>query len=160
MRRFAGLILLSTAVIACGNQRDETPLATTDAPSATPRDAQHAGVVGPHGDHTAHHGGLVLMNGDVHYEVVLAPDGRHQIWFSDAMRSELPASIASGVTIEVMRPEAPIELVPFTIDDAGEAWVATAKPLSGEGIMVKVRYALQGEPYEIEVPFTPAAAPQ
>lgn len=160
MRRLACLILLSTAVIGCGNPADEAPRAATDAPAATPSDAQHAGVVGPHGDHTAHHGGLVLMNGDVHYEVVLAPSGRHQIWFSDAMRSELPASIASGVTIEVMRPEAPVELVPFAIDDAGEAWVANAQPLSGEGIMVKVRYALQGEPYEIEVPFTPAAVPQ
>lgn len=160
MRRLAYLIFLSTAVVGCGGQSDEAPLATAQSPAAAPRDAQHAGVVGPHGDHTAHHGGLVLMNGDVHYEVVLAPNGRHQIWFSDSMRSELPASIASGVTLEVMRPEAPVEVVQFAIDDAGEAWVANAQPLSGEGIMVKVRYALQGEPHEIEVPFTPAAAPQ
>ena len=115
--------------------------------------------MGPHGDHTPHHGGMVLMNGDVHYEIVLAPNGRHQIWFSDAMRNELPASVASGVTLEVMRPGAASETVQLTIDETGEAWVANARPLEGDGIVVKVRYALQGEPYEIELPFVAASTP-
>ena len=160
MRRLACTVVLSAALAGCSSGGDESPLASADAPKAAPGDAQHQGVTGPHGDHTPHHGGLVLMNGDVHYEVVLAPNGRHQVWFSDAMRSELPASIASGVTLEVMRPEAPVETVRLAIDDAGEAWIADARPLNGEGIMVKVRYALQGTPHEIELPFTPAAAPR
>ena len=96
---------------------------------------------------------MVLMNGDIHYEVVLAEDGRHEVWFSDAMRNELPASVASNVRMEVARPGVPAETVQLTIDDAGEAWVAKARPLDGEGIMVKLRYALQGEPHEIELPF-------
>jgi hypothetical protein len=160
MRRFVYLLVLGAAVIGCGNKPDESPEASSSTASTAPRDAQHQGVTGPHGDHTPHHGGLVLMNGDVHYEVVLAADGRHQVWFSDAMRNELPASIASGVTLEVMRPGTAAETVPLAIDEAGEAWVASARPLSGDNIMVKVRYALQGEPHEIEIPFTPAAAPR
>lgn len=98
------------------------------------------------------------MNGDVHYEVVLDSDGQHQVWFSDAMRNDLPASIAAGVTMEVARPDAPVEIVQLAIDDAGEAWVAKARPLKGEGIMVKLRYALQGEPLEIELPFVSAVS--
>lgn len=97
------------------------------------------------------------MNGDVHYEVVLAASGRHQVWFSDAMRNELPASVASGVTIEVLRPGAPAELVALAIDEAGEAWVANSRPLVGNGIAVKVRYRLQGEPHEIEIPYSASA---
>ena len=99
------------------------------------------------------------MNGDVHYEVVLASDGRHQLWFSDAVRSELPASVATGVTMEVARPDAPVEIVALRIDDAGEAWIADARRIEGEGVMVKVRFALQGEPHEIEVPFVVSRVP-
>ena len=152
------LTLCIAALAACGGAGDQ-PAGTTSAAPEAPRDAQHQGVTGPHGDHTPHHGGMVLMNGDVHYEVVLGHDGRHQIWFSDAMRNELPATIASGVTLEVMRPGAASETVQMKIDDAGEAWVATARPLEGDGIVVKVRYALQGEPHEIELPFVAASAP-
>lgn len=143
-------------VIGCGNGTNTAPAAP--AAAEAPRDAQHQGVTGPHGDHTPHHGGMVLMNGDVHYEVVLGKDGQHQVWFSDAMRNELPASVASGVTIEVARPGAPVETVQLAIDDTGEAWVARSRPLEGEDIMVKVRYALQGEPHEIELPFVASAA--
>ena len=96
---------------------------------------------------------MVLMNGDIHYEVVLATDGHHEIWFSDALRNELPASVATGVMMKVARPGAPAEIIQLTINETGEAWVANARPLAGEGVMVKIGYAVQGEPHEIEVPF-------
>jgi hypothetical protein len=101
---------------------------------------------------------MVLMNGDIHYEVVLAKDGHHEIWFSDAVRHELPASVAAGVTMEVARPGAPAEIIKLSIDETGEAWVADARPLEGEGVMVKIRYALQGELHEIDVPFVAAGS--
>jgi hypothetical protein len=148
-------LLLVTCVVAC-NKGSEAPPSATNA-TEPPRDAQHQGIAGPHGDHTPRHGGMVLMNGDVHYEVVLAPTGRHQVWFSDAMRNDLPASVASGVTMEVVRPGESAELVTLAIDDAGEAWVANARPLAGPGITVKLRYALQGTPQEIELPFQAVA---
>ena len=100
-----------------------------------------------------HHGGLVLMNGDIHYEVLLGRDGRHQIWFSDAVRNDLPASIAQNLTLEFTRPSGPVEVVKPAIDDSGESWIATSRALDGDGVMVKIRYSLQGEPHEVEVPF-------
>jgi hypothetical protein len=119
-------------------------------------DAAHQNVRGPHGDHTPHRGGMVLMNGDVHYEVVFAKDGRHQVWFTDAVRSDLPASVATAVTMNIQRPGAAPEAVTLTIDEAGEAWVASGRPIEGDGVMVTLRYALQGEPLEIELPFIAA----
>jgi hypothetical protein len=156
--RNASLLVLAALTLGCGTGSSTQPAAPATASSA-PRDAQHEGITGPHGDHLPHHGGMVLMNDDIHYEVVLASDGRHQVWFSDAMRNDLPASIASGVTMEITRPAAAPELVQFVIDEAGEAWVATARPVQGDGVMVKVRYSLQGEPHEIEVPFIPSTNP-
>lgn len=102
------------------------------------------------------------MNGDIHYEVVLRHDGQHEVWFTDAMRSELPASVASGVTLEFARPGVGTESVPLSINDTGEAWVGRAGPIAtdnSQAVMVKVRYSLQGEPHEIELPFVAATSP-
>ncbi len=142
--------------IGCGNGRPQQQ--TMTAIAMAPTDAQHQNLSGPHGDHSPRHGGMVLMNGDIHYEVVFGGDGRHRLWFSDAVRSDLPASVASGVMMEVTRPGLPVEVVRMSIDDEGEAWVAGARPISGEGVMVKIRYALQGSPHEIEVPVIVAGA--
>lgn len=157
--RVAGFVLLAVCATACADRSSAPDAPASGETDAAPRDAQHQGVMGPHGDHTPRHGGLVLMNGDVHYEIVLAANGRHQIWFSDALRNELPASVASGVTMEVTRPDTAPEIVSLAIDEAGEAWVASARPLAGDGVTVKVRYVLHGEPqpHEIEIPFVPAA---
>jgi hypothetical protein len=152
MRRLLLVPLVFT--LSCANGR-EAPARQSDAAQAAPRDEQHKGITGPHGDHTPHHGGLVLMNGDVHYEVVLGANGRHQVWFSDAMRNELPASIVKGVAMEIVRPDGPVESLTLAIDEAGEAWVATGRPLLGEGIMAKLRYTLDEQPLEIEIPFGP-----
>ncbi len=153
------LTLASIAVVfavACGRGGGDEQAVPAGRSAATPIDAQHQNITGPHGDHAPHHGGMVLMNGDVHYEVVLAKDGRHEIWFSDAVRNDLPASVATGVTMEIARPGAAVEVVKLAIDDTGEAWVIHARPIEGEGVMVTIRYALQGEPHEIEIPVVPA----
>ena len=152
MHRCVLLLLFS---IGCGSGSGSHPARPVDVSATAPRDEQHKDITGPHGDHTPHHGGLVLMNGDVHYEVVLRADGRHQVWFSDAMRNELPASIVRGVTLEIARSEKPVETVELAIDDAGEAWTGASRPLDATGVMVKVRYTLDGKPLEIEIPFAP-----
>ena len=148
-------VLLVVAILS--GCKADTPASQNTAPTRAPNDAQHQNLTGPHGDHTPRHGGLVLMNGDVHYEVVFAKDGRHQVWFTDAVRNDLPASVASNVTMEIAAPGASAQTVKLAIDENGEAWVANAPPLAGEGVMVKVRYALQGQPHEIEIPVVPSA---
>jgi hypothetical protein len=109
----------------------------------------------PHGDHSAHHGGVVMMKGDVHYEVVFDPSGRYSLYFSDATRADLPATTASRASVTVMRPDAPPEGVSLEIDEAGESWTGTGKPVTDPaGTKVRVAYTMRGEePYWIDLPF-------
>ena len=147
--------LVLIALIAFGAGCSTKPV---EAPATVqkPKDAQHAGITEPHGDHSPHHGGIVLMNGDVHYEVVMDPAGKYEVWFSDAVRTDLPASVAANTRVEVARPDGPVETLPLAIDDAGESLVGTGQPVAGEGVMVKVTYDLKGTPSEVEIPFVAA----
>ncbi len=148
--RRGGLVgLIGVLAVACSRE------ATTPTPQTNmaPRDAQHQGITTPHGDHSPHHGGMVLMNDELHYEVVFDRDGRHRIWFTDAVREDLPASIARGVRMTIARPNQPPEALTLDIDEAGESWVASGKPVAGDNVMVKINYVVQGSPHEVEIPF-------
>jgi hypothetical protein len=129
------------------------PPGQTATPASKPADAQHAGITTPHGDHSPHHGGIVLMKGELHYEVVIGSNGKHAIWFSDAVREDLPASVASKVEMIVTRPHASPEALALAIDESGESWIATGKPVAGNDVMVKVTFVARGEPFEIEIPY-------
>jgi hypothetical protein len=147
MRYGLGLILV--AAVGCGAPPPEAPAAGNRSPS----DSQHAGITTPHGDHSPHHGGIVLMNGELHYEVVLDSNGKHAVWFSDAVREDLPASVASKVAMTVTRPKLPDEMLALAIDENGESWIAAGQPVMGNDVMVKLTFVARGEPFEIEIPF-------
>jgi hypothetical protein len=132
---------------ACSSKPAEAPVETTKKPA----DSQHAGITTPHGDHSPHHGGIVMMNGETHYEVVLAKDGKHQVWFSDAVREDLPASIASNVVMVVSPKMGAAETFVLKIDESGESWIADGNQLAS-GDMVKLTFSMRGEPFEIEIP--------
>jgi hypothetical protein len=149
-RRFIAMVLVGVSAACSRPVEQPVPTVTQKAP-----DAQHAGITTPHGDHSPHHGGIVMMNGELHYEVVFDTSGRHRVWFSDAVREELPASVASQVVMVVTRPMGAAETLPLTIDDSGESWVAAGAPLDESGTTVTLRYAVRGEPFEIEIPFLP-----
>ena len=149
------IVIVTLLAGACSSKPEEP----VTAPAARPADAQHAGITTPHGDHSPHHGGIVLMKGELHYEVVIDPNGRHAIWFSDAVREDLPASVASKVAMTVMRPNAPAEPLVLAIDESGESWITAGKPVAGNEVMVKVTFVARGLPFEIEVPYTPATSP-
>jgi len=146
--RFFGFALVLIGV-GCSQPPEPAPA----APAPKPVDAQHAGITTPHGDHSAHHGGMVLMNGELHYEVVFDRNGKHHVWFSNAIREDLPASFASNVVMVVSRKNAPPEPLTLTIDDSGESWVANGKPVAGDDVMVKISYSVKGDPFEVEIPF-------
>lgn len=146
------LLAIALAVPACSRQ--EAPAAPASE-AAAPKDAQHAGITEPHGDHTPQHGGMVLMNGDVHYELVMDAAGKYEVWFTDAIRTELPASVASNVRLQVTRASGAAETVTLAIDEAGESWIGQGQP-AGEGAMIKLNYDLRGEPHEVETPFVAA----
>lgn len=150
--RHALILTAALAAAACTNE-PAAPAATAPPQTAAPADPEHQGLTEPHGDHTPHKGGMVLMNGDVHYEVVLSREGAHRIWFSDGVRAELPASVASDVTMVITRPGKPPETLKLTIDESGESWVASGQPVPEPDAYVKITYALTGEPHEVEIPF-------
>jgi hypothetical protein len=127
---------------ACG--REEPAAVVVDAPAAV-----------AHGDHSPHHGGVVMMNGDLHYEVVLDPAGRHRLYFTDAARVDLPAATASAVSIRVNRPAQPAEEISMRIDDTGESWIGEGRPVTDAAAStVRVSYTIRGrEPYWIDLPF-------
>jgi len=117
--------------------------------SATTTPAE--GVVG-HGSHDPKHGGVVQMYGELHYEVVLDPAGRHRIYFSDVSRADLPASTASEAFITVSRPGERNELLRLTIDEDGESWVAAGTPVRTAGATARVAFRVRGEPWWTDLP--------
>jgi hypothetical protein len=94
------------------------------------------------------------MHGDLHFEVILDPGGRHRIYLTDAVRNELPASAASEVTMTVLRgKDAPPEALALEIDEFGESWIAKGMPVAEEGSRAVVALVHLGARYEIELPF-------
>jgi hypothetical protein len=140
-------VLLAGAVaggiLAAGCGGETTPPAVEAEPAAA------------HGDHSPHHGGVVMMKGDLHYEVVLEPSGRYRIYFSDARRQDLPASTAMHASITVARKDAPPEGVALQIDEAGESWIGQGQPVADPAATTaRIAYTLRGEdPYWIDLPF-------
>jgi hypothetical protein len=111
----------------------------------------------PHGDHNPHHGGVVMMKGDdLHYEVVFDPSGReYRVYFTDAVREELPASVAADVVLTLKRPSAPDERIAMQIDDAGESWVGRGRPVDDpSSTTARLGFAIRREPYWIDLPFS------
>jgi hypothetical protein len=148
------------ALTSCNRAPAATPPAPTTADSAAAASAaagSAGGSTAPHGDHTPHHGGMVMMKGDdLHYEVVLDPAGReHRVYFTDAVREELPASVASDVVLTIKRPSQSDEIVAMRIDDAGESWVGRGQPVANPtGTTVRLAFSIRHEPYWIDLPFS------
>jgi len=131
-------------------------VACNKTPAAAPAAIAAPAAAVPHGDHNPHHGGIVMMKGDdLHYEVVLDPAGRgYSVYFTDAVREELPASVASTVELTIKRPVAADERVQLRIDDAGESWVGSGQPVNDPTkTTVRVAFSIRGEPYWIDLPF-------
>lgn len=141
-------ILAASALTGCSNSQPVDSAASAQAVSVS----QGSAMV--HGDHTPKYGGVVLMNGDLHFEVALKPSGDYRVYFSDAARNELPAAVASDVTITVKQGNGASEIVRLQIDESGESWVGNGETVSDEATAVaRLAYTFQGEPYWIDLPF-------
>lgn len=113
------------------------------------------GATVPHMDHSPRHGGLVLMRGDTHFEVVLHKDGLCRVYFTDATRTELPASYASEVDVGLATLDGRRQDVPFQADPDGKMWTGQLKMTDDRQAIVRVTYVAQGEaPYWIDVPLS------
>jgi hypothetical protein len=138
----------------CSRAPAAAPPSKTPAPVASTADAA-SGTALPHGDHNPHHGGVVMMKGELHYEVVLDPAGRaYRVYFTDAVREELPASVASDVVLTIRRPSQPEERIAMQIDDTGERWIGSGRPVgSPASTTARLAFSIQHEPYWIDMPF-------
>ena len=105
-----------------------------------------------HFDHRPRHGGLVLMNSDTHFEVVLDGEGRSSVYFSDAVRAPLPASTATEVGVAVAPPGRSPEMIPLQIDARGESWTGRSARIADPNAIVRIGYTAADKPYWIDVP--------
>lgn len=154
MRPWCGPALLAMS-LCCSSQPPPAVPSIAASPAASSESDGH--TTGAHGDHTPRHGGIVYMNGDLHFEVVLNRTGMHRVYFSDATRAELPAATASEVTLILSSGEWSAETLKAEVDESGESWIAAGLPLKGRDITARVAFVIDTEPYWIDVPYLEAA---
>ena len=147
-RAVAVLAACGCVAASCGRGSDAIPALAPPALSPPP-----SGAAAPHGDHNPHHGGIVLMNGDLHFEVVATRDGACRVYFSDATRAELPAATASDVIVTISHQGRAPEAVALSIDEGGESWMGRGRPVADRDASLRVAYTSRGQPYFIDVPF-------
>ncbi|MEP7123955.1 MAG: hypothetical protein ABJE95_23715 [Byssovorax sp.] len=80
----------------------------------------------PHVDHSPRHGGVVMMSGDVHIELVVGPSGSVFLYPSNATRTPIPPSEAQG-TIRIDRPGSRA-ILPLRPDPASGALTVAGPP--------------------------------
>ncbi len=145
------IAVAATLSLACNRTPSAEPAAAATSAATPP------GSAVPHGDHNPHHGGIVMMKGDdLHYEVVLDPGGRsYRLYFTDAVRDDLPAAVASDAALTIQRLGAADETVALRIDDDGESWIGGGQPVTDPAkTKVRVLFTIRGERYWIDLPFT------
>ncbi|MEE4278253.1 MAG: hypothetical protein V2I82_07310 [Halieaceae bacterium] len=128
---------------------------------AAPMDSMPDHGNATHGDHNPAFGGLVLMYGVLHFEIVARPEGAIQLHLSDAMRTPMPATTVSDVTVEVERADGSFEAVAMALSDAGDFWQGSSAPLEdGEATTVHLAFVAFGDPYIYALPLSAVQAEQ
>ena len=151
MRKLGKAIAVSVvALVALGVRTYVVRYSVASAKNARPT-SNSAATLG-HFDHSPRHGGLVLMNGDTHFEVVLDRDGRYGVYFSDAVRVALPASMASQVRIAVTPTARSPETTALQIDATNACWIGRGTPIDDPNAIVRIAYTAEEKPYWIDVP--------
>lgn len=111
-----------------------------------------------HDDHTARHGGLVIMYSDMHFEIVALESGGVEVYFSDAIRRPQPAAVVSDVAVEIEGNADSIETVIMRISDTGDFWQGDSTPLANKDAVVRLAFVTQRTPFVLDIPA--AALPQ
>jgi hypothetical protein len=140
----------------CASQAHSRPGTANPAANMPAVAGSGDGAPMPHGDHRPRYGGLVLMDGNLHFEVVAHSDGHYRVYFSDEIRRELPASTVSEVVLTVGRPNAKPETLILSVDDEGESWMGTGRPFGDAGVMMRVAFVFDEKPYFIDIPWSQA----
>ena len=151
MSRSSRVVLVSVVALAAAGLRIFTlRQAVAAAQSVSP--ASDSAWALAHYDHRPRQGGLVLMNGDTHFEVVLDNKGSYSVYFSSGVRTPLPARIASEVRIAVIPNGRPRETIAMEPDPTNSHWVGRGTPIDDPDAIVRVGYTAESTPYWIDVP--------
>lgn len=138
------------ALAALGVRSYVAHLNVASATSALPTSTSPALA---HLDHSPRHGGLVLMNGDTHFEVVVDADSRYAVYFTDAVRAPLPASAALEVHVAVTPNGRPAQIIPLQIDPTRTHWIGRGEAIDDLNAVLRITYVpAVGAPYWIDVP--------
>lgn len=105
-----------------------------------------------HEDHSSRHGGFVMMFLDLHFELVLPAEGGVSLYYSDSIRTPMPAAVVSDVAVEIERMGGSIESVFMQIGDSGEAWEGDSAPVLDAESIVRLAFLFQGEPFVLDIP--------
>src|SRR5450755_1211711 len=144
----AGGALTATS---CSSTNAAPPHTAITAADAAATGAPVAGMA--HGNHNPKFGGVVLMNGELHLEVVAKEDGNYTVHFSDAARQELPASVVSDLHISIKRPGFRGEPVDMKISDSGDSWEGKGGFVDNHDTMLSVAFTAQGKQCTSDMPF-------
>jgi hypothetical protein len=105
-------------------------------------------------EHPPKHGGIVFTSGALDVEaVVLKPQGRYQIYFTDAAGEEVPASTASGVELSIRHAAGPPEKIALRIDDSGESWLGVGASADSSIGAATLSYRFRGSTVQTDIPF-------
>ena len=165
MRRpleFCALLVLALIAGGCGRAHDgavaaATPEATASA-TAPALSLPRPPAAWQHGDHNPHHGGVVYMYDDMHYEVVLDP-GRPPPRVLHRFRTGGSAGVgrverdADGRAAAAPRRRT----VNGAIDPQGESWMLDGQPVADKRHQrAGSRSSPEADQYWIDVPFIPS----
>jgi hypothetical protein len=148
------LIAALLIVLAACNREKAAPRTEIN-----PMDASAAPIAGmAHGNHNPKYGGVVLMNGDLHFEIVAKEDGNYTVYFSDAARQELPAAAVANVKLGIKRPGFRSEPVELKVSDNGEYWEGKGGYVDDHETTLLVTFDYQGQMRTSDMPFFAAEA--
>jgi hypothetical protein len=151
MSRTSRIVLVSTVALAAAGLRTMLVRQAIAAAQAVPPASDSAWAMA-HFDHSPRHGGLVLMNGDTHFEVVLEDRDEFSVYFSSGIRAPLPASIASEVRVAVIPPGQPRATIAMAVDPTNVRWVGRGARIDDPNAIVRIGYTAADAPYWIDVP--------
>ena len=89
---------------------------------------------------------------DLHLELVIPEEGGVEIFYSDDMRRDMPASVVSEVAVALHRPDGSQEPLDMIVSDQGDRWAGLSGPISDPKTIVRVEFFWQGQPVSLEVP--------
>ena len=83
---------------------------------------------------------------------MIPEEGGVEIFYSDDMRRDMPASVVSEVAVALYRPDGSEEPLEMNVSDQGDRWAGLCGPISDPKTIVRVEFFWQGQPVTLEVP--------